>query len=323
MTKQHLAFAGAAILIVGLFVPIVSMPIVGNVHLLMNGRSIPGLIILGLAVVAGFLTAAKKLPQVLWPGLAALGISLYAMGTLLTGLGDMQESIDDLADNPFGAAMAEGLITATQVQWGWLVLFAGAGLLVHVGLSNPDDGSAPTKGALSKVLIVVCALAALAPAAVNSLSYSPFTSPSSWGNETATSSRSVMSASSDVYETSAEEVAYIAQHLQLYELQARYYDSVLDGRVPGVTFKVKNNGDRTLTMVRVRVVFRDENDQPIAEEEYTPVSPYSYGGDTVLRPNYIWQNERNRFYTASQVPSEWRSGNAVASIVDIEFGPNE
>lgn len=85
MTKQHLAFAGAATLIVGLFVPILSMPMVGNVHLLLNGRSIPGLVILGLAVLAGTLAAMKRLPQVLWPGLAALGVALYSMGTMLAG----------------------------------------------------------------------------------------------------------------------------------------------------------------------------------------------------------------------------------------------
>lgn len=219
--------------------------------------------------------------------------------------------------------MAQGMMTATQVQWGWLVLFAGAGLLVHVGLSKTDDDSNPTKGALNVVLIAVCALAVLAPAAVSALSHSTFGPPTTTRTDAPESGVSVASASTDVDEATAEEAAYIAEHVELYELQARYYDSVLDGRVPGVTFKIRNNGDRTLTMVRVRVVFRDENDQPIAEEEYTPVSSYSYTGSTVLRPNYIWQNERNRFYTASQVPSEWRSGNAVASIVEIEFGVDE
>jgi hypothetical protein len=123
-----------------------------------------------------------------------------------------------------------------------------------------------------------------------------------------------------------EEAAYIRDHLRLYDIDAKYFDSMLDGRVPGVRFKIKNEGNRTLNEVAVRVVFYDANDKPIAEEEYHPVlvTELSFGdNNSPLRPNYIWQDEPGKFYTAKSVPSEWKAGKVTATITDIEFGPNE
>ena len=59
----------------------------------------------------------------------------------------------------------------------------------------------------------------------------------------------------------------------------------------------------------------------IAEEDYHPVlvSEYSFGDSKPLKPNYIWQMERGKFYQAENVPTEWQEGNATAKITDIEF----
>jgi len=125
---------------------------------------------------------------------------------------------------------------------------------------------------------------------------------------------------------SAEEAAYIKSNLRLYDLTSKYYDSMLDGRVPGVDFKIQNAGNRTLNRVKVRVIFQDADGKPIAEEEYSPVwviqGGYSMNDDKPLRPNYIWQNEPDKFYSAKSVPSEWQEGKVTATISDIEFAPN-
>lgn len=117
------------------------------------------------------------------------------------------------------------------------------------------------------------------------------------------------------------EQKYIEEDLELYDFQAKYMDAVLDGRIPGVTFKIKNKGDRTLERVKVVVLFKDESGTVIAEEDYNPVivSPYSIGDNKPLKPGYIWQQERGKFYTAKSVPSEWHEGAAEAKIVEIRF----
>lgn len=118
-----------------------------------------------------------------------------------------------------------------------------------------------------------------------------------------------------------EKQAYI-KNVVLYDLKAKYYETYLEDKVPGVEFKIKNNSDKTLTEVEVTVYFKDENGGIIAEEDYHPVlvSEYSFGDDNKpLKPNYIWQLEEGKFYKAGSVPSEWKEGAVSAKITNIEF----
>ena len=111
------------------------------------------------------------------------------------------------------------------------------------------------------------------------------------------------------------------QSLQLYDLKAKYYTSSSRERVPGVEFKLRNRGKRTLTQVEVTVYFRDAGRNVICEEHYFPVlvSSYSLERSTPLKPGYIWQMEKGTFYPAKKVPDEWREGSVLAKITDIEF----
>jgi hypothetical protein len=119
-----------------------------------------------------------------------------------------------------------------------------------------------------------------------------------------------------------EKQAYVAS-VELYDLKAKYYDTYLEGRVPGVEFKLRNKGARSLRKVEVTVYFQDSSGAVIAEKEYIPVlvTKYSFGDNNKpLRPNYIWQLERGKFYQAKSVPTEWKEGAVKGKITDIEFG---
>lgn len=97
-------------------------------------------------------------------------------------------------------------------------------------------------------------------------------------------------------------------------------DSLLDCRVPGALFRLRNTGGRSLDKVEVTVYFKDAQGQVIAEEEYIPVlvSEFSFSGDNKpLKPGYVWQMEKGKFYSAKSVPSEWQEGNIEASLTDI------
>lgn len=120
---------------------------------------------------------------------------------------------------------------------------------------------------------------------------------------------------------SPEEV-YIRDNIELYEFEAKYMASVLDGRIPGVAFKLRNKGDRTLDRVKVVVFFKDAPGAVIAEEEYLPVlvSEWNSSSDNKpLKPGYIWQMERGKFYAAKSVPTEWKGGAAEAKVTEIRF----
>ena len=109
--------------------------------------------------------------------------------------------------------------------------------------------------------------------------------------------------------------------MKLYDLETGLYDTYLDKRVPGVKFKLKNEGDQALTRVEVTVYFKDAAGATIYEESFVPVSVNSFSLENhgPLRPGYIWELERGKFYTAKSVPTEWKPGAAEARITDLAF----
>lgn len=110
------------------------------------------------------------------------------------------------------------------------------------------------------------------------------------------------------------------KNLEIYDFKAHYYKSFLDERVPGVEFKIKNNGAETLDKVKVTVYFKNAQGNTIAEEDYLPVLVSNWSSDNKpLKPNYIWQMERGKFYAAKSVPSEWKEGAAEIRITDLQF----
>lgn len=97
----------------------------------------------------------------------------------------------------------------------------------------------------------------------------------------------------------------------------------LTGRVPGVKFKLQNLGSRTLKRVEVTIWFKDGRGTTIGEEKFCPVLVTEFGENNPLKPNYIWEMERDKFYPAKTIPSEWKEGHVEARITNIEFEDSE
>ena len=122
-----------------------------------------------------------------------------------------------------------------------------------------------------------------------------------------------------------EKVAYFDK-IDIYDFKAKFMDSVLYGRVPGVDFKIRNAGDRTLNRVEVTVYFKDKDGNIISEDDYLPVfvSEYNFTGDNKpLKPGYIWRQERGKFFSAKNVPDEWKEGAAEIKVTDLEFADDK
>lgn len=333
MTLRNVGFGGAGALAIGLFTPILTLPIVGNVNLFNNGSNWIAMILLALVALAGVLIVRQRFADVIWPGAAAAAILLFVFGRMQYGLSTMRESLSkELEGNPF-AGIAQAAVGSIQFQWGWLVLAAGAGALIYtgvVGRKENGDGLTMIDGGEGRLAAALSALALVAAVAIDLIGRTtglPASKPSLSASASDALVSNDMGTVSDAADgPTAQEAAYIRENLRLYDLDAKYFDSLMDGRVPGVRFKIQNNGDRTLNEVKVRVVFFDAAGKAIAEEEYAPVivSEYNFGGDNKpLRPNYIWQEEPDKFFTAKNVPSEWAAGKVTAAITDIEFGPEE
>ena len=120
----------------------------------------------------------------------------------------------------------------------------------------------------------------------------------------------------------AGKASYIAEHVELYDLEVSYMESRSKGRIPGVFFKLKNTGTEALDRVVVTVYFQDQSGATIAEESFVPIrsSAFSISGNSgPLKPGYVWQMEKGRFWGSESVPSEWDEGSFEAKVTDIEF----
>ncbi len=132
--------------ILGVFMPIVSAPIVGNINYFMNGKG-DGVVILILAAAAAILTFTGRVRHVVWPGAAALLMLGFTFIRFQYGMAEMRRRMEtELAGNPF-RGLADMATNSIQLQWGWAVLVLGAGLLIYAGItarrqiSSPEDST--------------------------------------------------------------------------------------------------------------------------------------------------------------------------------------
>jgi hypothetical protein len=74
--KQTLGLIGSIVLFVGVFTPIISLPIVGSMNYFQNGKG-DGVIILGLAIVSLILTLTKRYGGLWFTGLGSLAVMIF------------------------------------------------------------------------------------------------------------------------------------------------------------------------------------------------------------------------------------------------------
>jgi hypothetical protein len=115
--RQILGVVGAATLFVGVFLPIVSLPIVGAQNYFQNGRG-DGTILLMIAGVALLATLAKRFAWVSIAGVVSLLLLGYTFVAFRARIAEMRAAMDrDLADNPF-RGIGEAMMQSVQLQWG-------------------------------------------------------------------------------------------------------------------------------------------------------------------------------------------------------------
>lgn len=128
-TKKQLGIAGSIILFIGVFMPIVSIPLMGNMNYFQNGKG-DGAIVLVLAGISLILALAEKFKGLWFTGLGVLGIMLFSFTNFLSAISQTKADIDlELAGNPY-RGLADVAMQSIQLQWGWAVLIVGAGLII-------------------------------------------------------------------------------------------------------------------------------------------------------------------------------------------------
>lgn len=128
-TKKILGFVGSIVLIVGVFAPIISIPIVGNMNYYRNGEG-DGIIILILAIISMILLLIEKYVWIWVTGICSLGIIIYSFLNIHAALHKAKEDMkSELSGNIF-QGLADMAIQSIQIQWGWVLLIIGSVLLI-------------------------------------------------------------------------------------------------------------------------------------------------------------------------------------------------
>jgi hypothetical protein len=123
-----LALTGAGLLAVGVFLPIVRLPLVGSLNYFRNGQG-DGVVLLALAAITVVLVVQENFKWLWSTGLGAFAMLAFTFVNFQVNMSSARSEMErDLADNPF-AGLGTALVESVQLEWGWVVLIAGASLL--------------------------------------------------------------------------------------------------------------------------------------------------------------------------------------------------
>ena len=126
---RAIGLLGSFLLFVGVFMPVISVPIVGNLNYFQNGRG-DGTIILALSVVSIVLIFSRAYRGLWLTGIASLGLLGFTFVNFHIKMSDARQQMErELAGNPF-RGLADLAMESVQLQWGWAVLVVGAVLVI-------------------------------------------------------------------------------------------------------------------------------------------------------------------------------------------------
>jgi len=129
--RQLFALIGSVTTMIGVFSPLIDMPLMGSVNAFHNGRSL-GAAIFILGVVSLLLSLAKKYLGLWLTGVGVLGITIYLFVEEQLHISHLKEQIAGNMDgNPF-QGLANMAADSIQLDWGWAMLLVG-GLFILAG----------------------------------------------------------------------------------------------------------------------------------------------------------------------------------------------
>jgi hypothetical protein len=135
--KQKFGLAGSIVLFIGVFTPMVSLPIVGSMNFFNNGQG-DGVFVLLLAVISFVLTVRKQYRWLWVTGLLSLGLLLFTFVNVQMRISEAQSKMQsNLTGNPF-KGIAGAAMQSVQIQWGWAVLVVGAALIIAAAAIRED-----------------------------------------------------------------------------------------------------------------------------------------------------------------------------------------
>lgn len=133
--RQILGIAGSVVLFLGVFTPIVSVPIAGSFNYFRNGTG-DGVIIIILAAVSAILAFRQEFKGLVIAGALSLGMLAFTFINFHYRMNEARSAVD--RSNPF-SGISDAMIDMVQIEWGWAVLIFGSFMLIAAGLLKHDS----------------------------------------------------------------------------------------------------------------------------------------------------------------------------------------
>lgn len=125
------AGVATAILVLGCFAPIVTVPIVGDMNYVGGGRR-DGMFVVGLAFVGLLLAFTGRVRGLMITGGLSALIIVVGLVDLFRRVDEAKAEMTKGASGLFGG-LVQAMAESVQIQWGWVPLLAGAALTIAVG----------------------------------------------------------------------------------------------------------------------------------------------------------------------------------------------
>ena len=317
-TKQLLAVFGSILLFVGVFTPLISLPIVGSINYFQNGKG-DGIVILVLAVVSLILALTSRYEGLWLTAGGSLAVLTFTFVQFQMMRQQMLAVMDkDLSGNPF-AGLARLAVDSVQIQWGWALLLVGVGMVLAGAVLKDERTSArPLFSLHGKTLAIGGVMVVVAVGTWVVPRIGQRRSPSTQTSDQVTSATPDGKGSRQSHAISTEASQYIAK-LDLSQVKGGMGKGTLtcyNHECPAVWGRIKNTGDRALSRVVVTAYFPDSSGKVVFEKEYPAVSTGGFmSNDSPLRPGYI----KEFGYVVESCPSECVPENVRVSVTDVDF----
>lgn len=136
-TKQLLGFIGSLFLFIGVFAPVVSMPIIGATNFFQNNK-IEGSLILIMAIASLVLALAKLYKGLWFTGIGGFAVTIFSFIKLQMKISNMKSKLgSEFPGNPF-KGLADLAAQSVQLEWGWALLLIGTALII-AGAAIKDE----------------------------------------------------------------------------------------------------------------------------------------------------------------------------------------
>jgi hypothetical protein len=131
--RRALAVLGAVFIAVGVFMPILGIPIFRD-QSIMQLRPNAGWILLGLAVVTILIVLARRLALLYIPGILALALLSYTLIAMQGRRDQIQSDIKSNVANTPVRGLVHGFVGSASLRFGWPLMMLGAITIVAVPL---------------------------------------------------------------------------------------------------------------------------------------------------------------------------------------------